>query len=338
VTVFFFFWGIVRGLILFIWLIFANYKYDKMDDKNIKGHASLLAAYVIFGLNTPITKAILTHGETSAMALTFYRFAGSAALFWLGSLFTKREKIPVRDIILLSLASLFAIIINQTSFIAGLSMTSPVDASVITTFVPIMTMIFAVFFLKEPITWKKVIGVLVGAFGALLLIFNENIVSYDGASVEGNLLCMLSCLAFAIYLTAFKKLIVCYSAITAMKWMFLFATICSFPFCRRDIASINYSAIPVDIYLQIAFVVVFATFISYLLIPVGQKLLRPTIVSMYNYLQPLVSSFVAVAIGMSTFGWIKGFATILIFLGVYIVTQSKSRVQIEREKMMNINR
>ncbi|MDR0726095.1 MAG: DMT family transporter [Prevotellaceae bacterium] len=308
-----------------------------MDDKNIKGHASLLVAYIIFGLNTPITKAILTHGETSATVLTFYRFAGSAALFWFASLFSKKEKTPVRDILLLCLASLFAILINQMSFISGLSMTSPVDASVITTLVPIMTMILAAFFLKEPITWKKVIGVLVGAFGALMLIFKDNIMLHNTASVEGNLLCVLSCLAFAIYLTVFKKLIIRYSAITSMKWMFLFATVCSFPFCRHDITDVNYQAIPVDIYLRIVFVVVFATFISYLLIPVGQKLLRPTIVSMYNYLQPLVSSFVAVALGMDTFGWIKSIAAILIFFGVYIVTQSKSRAQMEREKITNTN-
>jgi drug/metabolite transporter (DMT)-like permease len=303
-----------------------------MEDKNIKGHAALLTAYIIFGLNTPLTKTIFTHGETPAMALTFYRFAGTAAFFWLASIFTKKENISIRDIILLNVASLFAILINQMSFIAGLSMTSPVDASVITTVVPIMTMIFAAFFLKEPITWKKVTGVLVGAFGALLLIFNGNITSHNTTSVEGNLLCMLSCVAFAIYLAAFKRLIVRYSAVTSMKWMFLSATVISFPFCWRDVSAVDYAAMPADIYFRIAYVVVFATFVAYLLIPAGQKLLRPTIVSMYNYLQPLVSSFVAVVLGMDTFGWIKSIAAILIFAGVYIVTQSKSRAQMEREK------
>ncbi|MDR1581756.1 MAG: DMT family transporter [Prevotellaceae bacterium] len=307
-----------------------------MDDKNLKGHTALLIAYVIFGLNTPITKAILTHGETSAMALTFYRFSGAAVLFWFASLFAKKERVPVRDIILLNIASLFAILINQMSFIAGLSMTSPIDASVITTLVPVMTMILAAFFLKEPITWKKVIGVFVGASGALLLIFNGNIVSHNLTSIEGNLLCMLSCFAFAIYLAAFKKLIVRYSAITSMKWMFLSATVCSLPFCWHDISAVNYSTIPLNICLRIMFVVIMATFISYLLIPAGQKLLRPTIVSMYNYLQPLVSSFVAVILGMDTFGWIKSFAALLIFFGVYIVTKSKSRAQIDIEKMLNI--
>jgi drug/metabolite transporter (DMT)-like permease len=302
-----------------------------MEDKNFKGHISLLVAYLVFGLNTPISKAILTAGNMSAMALTFYRFAGAAALFWLASLFVKREHVSLRDIILLNLASLFAIFTNQMSFVVGLSMTSPVDASVITTLVPVMTMLFASFFLKEPITWKKVIGVMVGTFGALLLIFNGNIVSHDTASMEGNLLCLLSCFAFAIYLTAFKRLIVRYSAITSMKWMFLSATVCSFPFCRRDISAIDYLSMPAGIYLRIAFVVVLATFVSYLLIPTGQKLLRPTIVSMYNYIQPLVSSFIAVILGMDVFGWVKTLAALLIFLGVYIVTQSKSLVQLRIE-------
>jgi drug/metabolite transporter (DMT)-like permease len=303
-----------------------------MDDKNFKGHAALLVAYVIFGLNTPLSKTVLSHGEVSAMALTFYRFAGAAALFWLVSLFVNREHVGVRDIILLNIASLFAVYINQMSFIAGLSMTSPIDASVITTLVPIMTMIFAAFFLKEPITWKKVIGVLVGASGALVLIFNGNITTHNITSIEGNLLCMLSCLSFAIYLTAFKRLIIRYSAVTSMKWMFLSATICSIPFCWNDIVAVNYTTMPTEIYFRIVYVVVMATFISYILIPVGQKLLRPTIVSMYNYLQPLVSSFVAVILGMDSFGWIKSFAAILIFSGVYIVTQSKSRAQMEKEK------
>jgi drug/metabolite transporter (DMT)-like permease len=300
-----------------------------MEDKNFKGYASLLIAYIIFGLNTPVSKAVFMHENVSAIALTFYRFAGAAALFWLASLFTKREHVNLRDIFLLFLASIFALLINQMSFLVGLSMTSPIDASVITTLVPVMTMIFAAFFLKEPITWKKVIGVLIGAAGALLLIFNSNIEHQDNRGLGGNLLCLLSCFAFAIYLTAFKRLITRYNPVTSMKWMFLSATVYSLPVCWHDISAVDYTALSSDTYLNIGFIVVMATFIAYLLIPVGQKLLRPTVVSMYNYLQPLVSSFLAVILGMDVFGWTKSIAALLIFLGVYIVTQSKSRAQEE---------
>ncbi|GHV60650.1 membrane protein [Bacteroidia bacterium] len=322
--------GILPGIVLRGQILFFNN--FMMEDKNFKGHAALFVAYIIFGLNTPISKAVLIDGEISAMALTFFRLAGAAALFWLLSLFVKKESVSRRDVFLLFIASLFGILINQLSFIVGLSLTSPIDASVITTISPILTMILAAFFLREPITGKKVLGVLIGAGGAILLIYSSNVIHHNSASVEGNLLCILSSCSFAIYLTVFKKLIIRYSATTSMKWMFLFSTVCSLPFCWRDVASIHYTAIPADMYLRIIYIVACATFLSYLFIPVGQKYLRPTVVSMYNYLQPVVSSLLAVALGMDIFGWTKGAAALLVFLGVYIVTQSKSRAQLDAEK------
>lgn len=302
-----------------------------MEDRNLKGHASLLIAYIIFGLNTPIAKDTLAH-EISANALTFYRICGTAVIFWILSLFTKKEPVNLRDLLILFGASLFGILINQFSFIAGLSLTSPINAAVITTTAPIMTMILAAFFLKEPITWTKAIGVFIGASGALLLIFTGSTPEQQDASIGGNLLCLLSTLSFAIYLSAFKKIIGKYSPATLMKWMFLFASGCSLPFCWKSITTVDYSVVPPDIYLRLFYVVGFATFLSYLLIPIGQKLLRPTIVSMYNYIQPIMSSLVAVALGMDQFGWVKGSATALVFIGVYVVTKSKSYAQLKAEQ------
>jgi drug/metabolite transporter (DMT)-like permease len=195
-----------------------------------------------------------------------------------------------------------------------------------------MTMILAAFFLKEPITWKKALGVVIGASGALLLIFTGNTTEQHQTTISGSILCLLSTLSFSIYLAAFKKVILRYSPVTVMKWMFLFAAICCLPLCWKDIISVDYSGIPADIYLQITYVVALATFFAYLLLPIGQKYLRPTIVSMYNYIQPVVSSLVAVALGMDRFGWVKGSATALIFLGVYVVTTSKSYAQLMAER------
>jgi drug/metabolite transporter (DMT)-like permease len=301
-----------------------------MEDKNWRGHTALLVAYIIFGLNTPVSKTVLDHGGISALALTFYRVAGAALLFWILSLFTRRERVSRRDMLPLFMASLFGVSINQIGFVVGLSLTSPIDASVITTLVPIITMVLAAIFLKEPITWKKVTGVFIGAAGALWLIFQGTTVRLT-AGVEGNLLCMLSCVSFAIYLTVYKNLILRYQVTTLMKWMFLLSAICCLPFCWQDVSRVYYPGLSAGLYVRVAFVVVLATFLAYLFIPVGQKLLRPTVVSMYNYLQPLVSSLVAVAAGMDAFGWTKGGAALLIFLGVYVVTQSKSRAQLEME-------
>jgi len=306
-----------------------------MYDRNFKGHAALLVAYIIFGLNTPISKNILAQEEIcSAFALTFYRIGGAAVLFWTLSLFVKKESVPLSELFMLFGASIFGVSVNQMSFIIGLSHTSPIDASVIVTIAPIITMILAAFFLKEPVTWKKAIGIAIGASGALLLILNENSNEQHSSNAIGNLLCLLSVVTFSIYLTVFRKFILKYNSVTLMKWMFLFASMCCLPFCWKDVVAVRYMAIPATIYLQMIFVVAFATFIAYLLIPTGQKYLRPTIVSMYNYLQPIISSLIVVALGMDRFGWLKGMATALVFFGVYVVTTSKSYAQLMAEKAL----
>ena len=305
-----------------------------MQDRNFKGHAALLVAYIIFGLNTPVAKNVLTQVDVcSPLALTFFRLAGAGILFWTLSIFTKKERVPPKDLLLLLGASFFGVFFNQMTFITGLAHTSPIDASVIVTTSPLITMILAAFFLKEPITWKKAIGVLIGAAGALLLIFTANTTDQKSqTTVAGIMLCLISTLSFSFYLAAFKKVIMRYSPVTLMKWMFFFAAIFGLPFCWKDVVSVQYTEIPADILMQIIYVVALATFFAYLLVPVGQQLLRPTIVSMYNYLQPVVSSLVAVALGMDRFGLVKGGATALIFIGVYVVTVSKSYAQVVAEQ------
>lgn len=301
------------------------------NDKNYKGHIAMLAASVIWGLNSPIGKAVLDYG-IPPLALTTFRFFGAAIAFWIISIFTKKEHVKHEDLLMLFFASLFGIVLNQGTFIFGLSLTSPIDASIVTTMAPIVTMIVAAIVLKEPVTGKKVLGVFVGAIGALLLILTSQSATGDkSGNILGDMLCLTAQLSFAIYLTVFKGLIEKYSSVTIMKWMFIYASMCFIPFSYNDIATINFSIVPLIIYTEISFVVLAATFLAYLFVMTGQKTLRPTIVSMYNYVQPIVASFVAVSIGMDTFGWSKSSAIILVFIGVFIVTQSKSKAQLEAE-------
>ena len=297
------------------------------------GHLALFSANLIFGLNTPISRTIIPE-LIDPFSLTFLRLAGSTFLFWLLSLFFKKEHVPVKDIILLFFASIFGIVLNQVPYIAGLSMTSPIDASLVTSMLPIITMLLAALIIREPITWLKAIGVLVGASGAFILIMNSTNGSGKG-NLTGDLIILSAALSFALYLTLFKKLISKYSPITTMKWMFLFATIMSYPVLRKSIAQTDFTSLDASVWLRIGYVVVFATFISYLLIPIGQKTIRPTTLSMYNYMQPIVASFVAVGLGMDTFGYEKIISTVLVFAGVYIVTQSKSRAQMELDRLKN---
>ena len=290
----------------------------------------MLGACITFGLLAPVSKSLFGTGLVSAYALTMMRMGGGAVVFWIASLFTRREHVPPRDLLLFFFASLLGIVLNQGTYVLGVSKTSPIDASVVTTTTPIFVMIIAALYLREPITGKKILGVVVGAAGALLLILSgAHLVSgrTGSGSVSGDLLCLFAQLSFATYFVVFKKLISRYSPVTLMKWMFLYATACCLPFGYSDLKAVGWAELGWTNYAQIAYVVLGATFLAYLLMPIGQKNLRPTVASSYNYVQPLV----AVSLGMDTFGWLKGVAVLLVFAGVYIVTISKSRAQLEAE-------
>lgn len=302
-----------------------------MENKKLPGHIALFSANIIFGLNTPVSRMLMPE-IMSPYTLTLFRLAGGTILFWSTSLFLKKERVPPKDILMLFFASIFALVLNQLPYFVGLSITSPIDASIVVTLLPILTMILAAVFIKEPITLKKIIGVLIGASGALLLVFTSETPKTGESNFWGNIIVFGAVASFAIYLTAFKKLITRYSPITVMKWMFLFATVMCYPFCHKTLMQTDFALISNGTYWKIGYIVIFATYISYMLIPIGQKVLRPTTIGMYNYLQPVVASFLAVAIGIDTFGIEKAISGALVFIGVYIVTKSKSREQLEAEK------
>ena len=304
------------------------------EDKNLKGHIAIFTAQVIFGVNMVVAKMALSSSAVTPNALTFYRMIGSMALMWLTSLFFPHEKVGRRDMLLLFFAAMFGVITNQNLFIYGLALTSPINAGIISTLSPFITMILAALYLKEPITLKKAGGVLLAIMGAILLIMSGISAGAGGfnGNSKGDMLCVLSVLSFAVYLTFFRDVVRRYSFITVMKWMFTYAAVCSLPFSYHSLSPQVWQAMSAADIVNVGYVVVLATFVSYLLIPIGQQSLRPTVVSIYSNVQPLVAAIVAVAAGMGTFGWKKAGAALLIFAGVYITSISKSRAQINAEK------
>jgi len=302
-----------------------------MDHGKLKGHAALWAANAIWGLNAPIAKEVLSSEHVDTFAMNVYRMAGACLLFWTASLFTRREKVSRGDLVKLFFASVFGIQLNQMLFLWGLSMTSPIDTSIIATVVPIITMVLATVFLREPLTGLKAAGVFLGAAGAVILVLASNHEPTRASSVAGDVLAVVSAVSYAVYLTAFRNTIVKYSPVTVMKWMFLFAAAGSVVIYFKPLTETDYAAIPPHIYAGIAYVVVGSTFLSYLLVPVGQRYLRPTLVSMYNYLQPIVAVVFTVMMGLDTFGWLKTVAAACVFTGVWLVTRSRSRAQMEAE-------
>ena len=302
-----------------------------MERISWKGHASMLGANVMWGLMSPVSKYVMSGGTVTPFDVTALRVGGAMVLFWFASFFQRQEHVPLKDILKLFGASLLAIVFNQGCFILGVNLSSPGEASIITTSMPLWAMLLAAVVLKEPITGKKVSGIVIGACGALLLILgsgghvqSEPVLSGSNR-VWGDLLVLSAELSFALYIVLFKNFVSKYSLITIMKWMFTCAFVCFIPFSANDLLILDWAGLDGVMISGLVFIVVGATFLSYILMVVGQKELRPTVAGMYNYIQPLVACVVAVCWGMDTFNLTKILAVLLIFGGVYLVTASRAR-------------
>lgn len=298
-----------------------------MDNKKqpLIAHLCMLCAGTCWGLMAPIGKDAMLNG-IDGIDLVSFRVLGGALLFWLTSLFTKKEHVPVKDILLLGCAGLFALVFNQCSYTIGLNLTSPSNSSIMTTSMPIFAMVLSFFILKEPITWQKAGGVLLGCAGAVIIITTSATAgNAKVGNIWGDLLCMSAQLSFALYLSLFKPLIQKYSLFTVNKWMFTWATLIIWPFTLDHVSNIDFASVPMSTWWETGFVVFFGTYISYICMMVGQQTLRPTVVSVYNYMQPLVSVSVSVAAGLAVFKTSQALAAILVFSGVWFVVKSKSK-------------
>ncbi len=282
-------------------------------------------AYAIFGVNIIVCKDLMGGQLISPIAIFTLRSIGAGLLFWILSLFFPRERVETRDFLKIFAASFLGYFVTQMTFLAAIPDVTPMHCSIISSMSPIYTMFIAAIVLREPLSWQKAGGVAVSLAGILYLIFNN--ASSGGVSeskMSGILLMFLNSLSFAMYLGIFKPVISKYSVVTFMKWIFLFSFLMSLPFSFREVVHIQWSAIPPAQLWELAYLIICATFIAYFLIPIGQKRIRPTLVSMYSYIQPIIATVISCIIGMDILTWQKVLAAVLVFSGVIIVSRSRA--------------
>ncbi|MBQ7951868.1 MAG: EamA family transporter [Alistipes sp.] len=303
-----------------------------MREKNsILGHFACFTAYLIFGLNIVVCKDLTSSGAISPLALFTLRSLGAGVLFWLISLFLPKEQVERRDLPKIFVASVLGFFLTQISFLMAISRITPMDCSIVASLSPLYTMFIAAYALKEPLSAQKIGGVVLSLCGVLYLILNS--VTSTSAVVQttpvGVLLMIANSLCFSLYLGIFKPTIAKYSVVTFMKWIFLFSTLMSLPFSAKEIVNTDFAALPLSYMAELAFLIICATFVTYFLIPIGQKRLRPTLVSMYSYVQPIVAIVVSIYVGMDTLSWQKVLAAVTVFAGVIIVSRSRQKEQIK---------
>ncbi|MBQ3765849.1 MAG: EamA family transporter [Bacteroidales bacterium] len=296
---------------------------ERNDNKGtLVGNLACFAAYAIFGFNIISCKEIALDGNVTPMALFCLRSFGATALFWLWSLFTApHEHIAREDIWKVVVASFLGLFMTQLSFLFAITKTTAIDASIMSTLSPIMTLVISAIVIRERITWSGVAGIVLSLVGVLILIFNCVSIrsGADSTSIWGILGMIANTLCFASYVGIFKPVIQKYSVVTFMKWMFLFSSLMALPFSFGAFQASDLAAVPADVMWQILYVVVAATFIAYFLIPIGQKRLRPVVVCMYTYVQPVIAMVIALAMGLDRLTPLKILATVLVFTGVGLV-------------------
>lgn len=297
-----------------------------MDKHKIEGHSAVLLANVIFGLGVPVTKLLLDEW-VSPMAYMATRCMGAAAIFWLISIFMPRERVERRDLLVIMGGGLLGFVVSQTLTAWALHFTTPVYFSIIATLTPVATMVCAALLIGERLSLRGALGVAIGVVGALLMVM----VGWQGGSGMNDLLgiglAVLSLLTWAVYLIITRKVSVKYTAVTQMKWVFLVSTLAVLPFSWTDLqASRLYSSQWAwSGVAEMAFIVVFATVAGFFAIPFALRYLKTTTVSVYTNLQPIVASFVAIAIGQDLLSWDKPVSLALVLLSAWIVTNSQQK-------------
>jgi drug/metabolite transporter (DMT)-like permease len=293
-----------------------------MENSKIQAHGAILLANTIFGLGVPVTKLLL-EDWVSPMTYMATRSLGAAVIFWLIAAFMKPEKVERRDLMVIMLGGLMGFVVSQTLTAESLNYTSPVYFSLIATLTPVAVMLMAALFIGERITGLKFLGVLLGIAGAVLMVVMGQTSGSGSNDLLGITLAILSVLTWAIYMIITRKVAQKYSPVTQMKYVFLISAIVTVPLAWPELSEQRlYSAATFgwDGALEMAFIVLMATVLGYFLIPYAMKYLSATTVSIYTNLQPMVASFVAIAIGQDRLTWDKPVAAILVLLSAYIVT------------------
>lgn len=291
-----------------------------------KGHLAILGTNIIFGLNIPASKALMS-GWMTPLGYTLTRVLFATLLFWVAGCFTRREKVSPKDLLVIALGGLFGFTLAQTTFAVALQYTSPVKVSLIIALTPVAVMLLAAFFLKESITRHKVIGILLAVGGAAMLILHAG---GGGAGVNDLLgigIMFLNITFYAVYIIITRNVSARYSPVTLMKWMFLCNLIIIMPFGVHDFFNQPIFSTPANWngLLVLAYVLIMATAVSYFLMPIALKRLRATTVSVYINLQPIIASVAAIVLGQDVFTWDKLAAAALVITGAYIVSRQSAQ-------------
>jgi drug/metabolite transporter (DMT)-like permease len=288
-----------------------------------KRYLALIAAFLatsIYGINHTVAKEVMPIYIGSS-GFIMLRLLGATLIFWLISLFTPNEKIEKKDFLKILLASILGMCVNMLAFFRGLELSTPINSGIIITLSPVLVLILSYFFLKEKVTVKKIIGILIGFSGAVFLILNSSKTGINAPNIPlGNSFFLLNASAYAGYLIVIKPLTRKYNIFTLMKWLFLIGLVLSTPITFNQFVEVNWTELPWFAIWRMAYVVIGTTFLTYLFNIYALKTLSPTTVGSFIYLQPIITIGFALITGNDVLDTTKMFSCLLVFIGIYLVS------------------
>lgn len=284
---------------------------------------ALFMVQLLYGLNYTIAKTVMNENYIKPFGFVLLRVAGATLLFWLMSLFLPKQKIDRKDFIKFFVAAVFGVVVNMLFFFKGLEFTSPIHASSIMIIVPIVILVLSAIFLNEKVTPLKITGVVLGLIGALILTLYGKSARVGDNVPLGNLLIFLNAISYSIYVILIKKLTAKYHPFTFIKWLFLFGLIMLIPFGYNDLQDVKWQTFTPYTTFSVLFVIIGATFGTYLFNPLALNKLKASTVGIFIYLQPVIAGLFALAMGVDFIDSLKITAMVVIFLGVYLVSKKK---------------
>ena len=291
-----------------------------------KRNLALIAAFLatsIYGINHTIAKEVMPIYIGSS-GFIMLRLLGATSIFWFISLFAPKEKIERGDLLKIIFASILGMCTNMLAFFRGLELSTPINSGVIITLSPVLVLILSYFFLKEKITIKKILGILIGFSGAVFLILNSSKTGINAPNIPlGNSFFLLNASAYAGYLIIVKPLTSKYNIFTLMKWLFLIGLILSAPITFNQFIEVKWTELPWFAIWRMGYVVVGTTFLTYLFNIYALKKLSPTTVGSFIYLQPIITIMFALITANDSLDTTKILSCILVFIGVYLVSFKK---------------
>ncbi|MCB0657210.1 MAG: DMT family transporter [Saprospiraceae bacterium] len=289
------------------------------DNHRLRAHLALLTVAIIYGGNFIIAREVMTRAYLHPFVFILLRVAFAALLFWFTDLLWVSDRIPRARLRHLFWCSIFGVGINQLCFFAGLKETTPINASIVMTSSPIIVLLASVLLGKEQLTPLKMAGIIIGGLGALVLITQGH--WHIRFQSRGDVLILINATSYGIYLVLVRNMLLEFPAITVIKWVFTFGLIWVIPFGWVHWASTAWSAIPLNAWLGIAYVLIATTYLAYLLNGYALKYVASSTVGIYIYLQPFIAALLATALGIEALTGYKWVAGLLIFTGVFMVSR-----------------